>query len=180
MRMQWFSMRGAGLGCALLSVWVAACTPALNWRESNLPGTATLALFPCKPLTATRDLPLAGRQVSLHLHSCDADDAVWAVANAQLSDPALVTPALQELRAQAARHIGAALPPATGWAVPGATPNAAAGRVVLRGQLPDGRRVFEHQGLFVYGTQVFQATVIGAELNDAAVAPFFEGLRVRP
>jgi hypothetical protein len=178
--MQRFLMRWAGLGGALLTIGVAACTPALNWRESNLPGTATLALFPCKPLTASRDLPLAGQRVTMHLHSCDADDAVWAVASAQLSDPALVTPALQELRAQAAGHIGAVLPPATGWVVPGATPNSAAGRVVLRGQLPDGRRVFEHQGLFVYGTQVFQATVIGAALDDAAVAPFFEGLRVRP
>ncbi len=165
---------------ALFAGLLAACTPALNWREWPLAGTAAVALFPCKPVALTRDINLAGQQVPMQLHACDADDAVWAVASAPLGDPALVASALLELRSQAARHLRAAQPPPRAWPVPGATPNAAAGRVLLQGQLPDGRSVVEHQGLFVYGTQVFQATVIGARLEDAAVAPFFEGLRVRP
>jgi hypothetical protein len=165
-------------GSGLLAL--VACAPSLNWREWPVPGTAALALFPCKPISQTRELALAGQRVLMHLHSCDADDAVWAVATAQFSDPALVAPALTQLRAQSAQHIGATPASVRTWAVPGATPNPATGRVVLRGQLPDGRGVVQHQGLFVYGMQVFQATVMGAQLDDGALAPFFEGLRVRP
>ncbi len=165
---------------ALLTASLLGCVPALNWREWALPGTAALALFPCKPGAVTRVVALAGQRVAMQLHSCDADDAVWAVATAALADPALVATALQELRTQAARHLQAPQQRHVGWVVQGATPNSVAGRVLLRGHLPDGRSVVEHQGLFVHGTQVFQATVIGAQLDDATVAPFFEGLRVRP
>ncbi len=166
--------------CALLPLVVAACTPALNWREWALPSTATVALFPCKATAVARELDLAGQRVTMHLHACDADDAVWAVAHLQLADPAQVAPALQALRLQAARHIGAAAVPVQAWAVPGATPNVHSGRVTWQGQLPDGRRVAQAQGLFVYGTQVFQATAMGAHLDPAALAAFFEGIRVRP
>jgi hypothetical protein len=68
--------------------------------------------------------------------------------------------------------------------VPGMTPQAAARRWQLRGQLPDGRAVAEWVQVFAHGTRVFQASVIGPAGDPEAVsrraAPFFDALRVQP
>ena len=71
---------------------LAACAPALDWRDVRLEGSGVLLLFPCKPDSQTRTLSLAGASVRLSLHACSAAGSTWALAVADLGDPARVGP----------------------------------------------------------------------------------------
>ena len=42
----------------LVSIWVASCTPTLNWREVRFDGDDFPALMPCKPEEASREVTL--------------------------------------------------------------------------------------------------------------------------
>ena len=57
-------------GCAL-----AACSPTFNWREVRAEPTALKAMLPCKPDKGARNVPMAGREVSLQVIGCDTGDA---------------------------------------------------------------------------------------------------------
>jgi hypothetical protein len=162
----------------LLVQALAACTPSLDWREVRPEGSALTLLMPCRPSAQTRSVVLAGRSVRLVLTACSAGGQTWAVAAADLADPAVVEPALVELRQSAARNLGAADAAALPLAVSGATPNAASVRVGFAGHLPDGAAVQEQVALFTRGTVVFQATVVGARLPPDAVDTFFGSLRL--
>lgn len=170
------------LGAA--AAWLlVACSPALDWRELRPAGAGVVALFPCKPASHARRLMLAGTTVTMTLHACTADGVTWALAHADLGDPALVADALTGLRDAASANLGpgqAQNMPARSGHVSGATPNRQAGRVVIEGRLPDGSAVQEQQLLFVRGTTVLQATAIGARLDGQALEAFFGGLRVLP
>lgn len=89
-------MQGARLFGSFQWLWPAlvlglgACAPATNWREVSPPQAASLkALFPCKPEHASRKIPLDGltEPVQLHLLSCEADGATWALSYATTGSP---------------------------------------------------------------------------------------------
>ena len=67
-------------GCVLL----AACSPALNWRELGFEGSGARASLPCKPDRTTRTVPLGGQPLELHMAGCEADGAMLAVMWARL------------------------------------------------------------------------------------------------
>lgn len=172
-------------GCAALLL--AACAPALDWRQFQPEGWPLAVALPCKPNSQQRQVPLAGRSVAWRMLACSADDHVFAIASADLGDPALVPAALQALGGAARDNLRARVLADQAAAVPGMTPQAAARRWQLRGQLPDGRAVAEQVQVFAHGTRVFQASVIGpaAAGDDTAAldrraAPFFDALRVEP
>ena len=156
----------------------SACSPVLDWREVRLQGTTLTTLFPCRPAGQARRLVLAGADVEMMLHACTGDGVVYGVGFADVLQPARVGPALAELRQAAARNLGAqlgnVLDPAQ---VPGATPNAQAGRATLSGVLSDGRAVQETIAVFARGTWVYQATVLGASPSAEARESFFGSLR---
>jgi len=167
-----------GLRIALVTALaLAACSPALDWREVRPEGTGLTLLLPCRPSQQVRTVALAGRDVRLALVACSAGGQTWAVAFADVGDPAAVGPALDGLRRAAARNLGAADAGSQALSVPGATPNAASARLALAGRLPDGAAVQEQVALFTRGTFVFQATVVGPALPADAVDTFFGGLR---
>ena len=85
--------------CATMALTVlAACTPTLDWREVRPGAAEAVALFPCKPASHARELALAGQQVKLTLHACQAGDATWGLAWADVGDPGRVADALQALQ----------------------------------------------------------------------------------
>jgi hypothetical protein len=162
----------------LIALAVTACSPSLNWRETRPENSGVRLTFPCKPSAQTRELALAGRPVSMQLHSCQAADATFALTVADMVDPTFVTPALRELRAAALRNLG---PQAKGTAGPpfnvaGMTPNPEASRGIYAGSLPDGKAVQEQAAFFAVGTRVYQATVLGA-MDAEAVDLFFESIK---
>lgn len=163
-----------------LLVLLAGCGPALDWRQFQPEGWPLQLAMPCKPADQQRHIALAGTRVALRMLSCSADDHVFAVASADVGDPARVAPALQALAAAARANVQATVLDEQAAAVPGMTPQAAARRWRLRGQLPDARPVAEQLLVFAHGTRVFQASLIGPAADDARAAPFFDALRVLP
>lgn len=165
---------------AVACLGLAACTPALNWRVWRVEGTPLTAVLPCKPSTYARLLPLAGAQTTLHLNACSTDTATWGVSHAELVEPARIDPALRALLTAAAANVGVAAAAAAPWAPPGATPAQGAARARVGGHLPDGRATTVHVAVFAFGTQVFQATAIGHQIDSEALDTFFAGLRLQP
>jgi len=166
---------------AVLAVAFAAasCTPVLDWREVRPGGARLAALFPCRPELQVRRLPLAGTVVEMSLWACSAGGATYAVGFADVGEPHRVALALDELAASAARNIRSTGTPGTvPLRVAGMTPNPRAKRQTLAGQLADGQRVQEQMAVFVRGARVYQATMVGARLDDEAVEMFFGALRL--
>jgi hypothetical protein len=166
----------SGLAVVLLS----ACAPALDWREVRPAGSGITLLFPCKPDSHARQVRLGPDSVRLELHACTAAGTTWALAFADMGDPARVGPALVELRATAANNLAAADQSALALKVEGATPNAESQRVQFQGRMPDGRAVTEQVAVFARGTRVFQAIALAEKLDAEAADSFFGSLRVVP
>jgi len=160
-----------------LAVVAAACTPTLDWRELRPEGSGALVLLPCRPSVQVRGVRLAGQTVRLAMHACSAGGATWALAVADVGDPAQVAPALDELRRAAAANLGAAGGQPLPLTVAGATPNPSSMRLQISGRLADGSAVQEQVAVFARGTQVFQASVIGERLPADGVETFFASLR---
>ncbi len=156
---------------------LAACAPALDWRDVRAADGLVKAQLPCKPTTHTRKVMLVGQSVALSLQVCSAGGQTWALAWANVTDPAQVGPALRELREAAAANIGAQMSVPVPLNVPGATPHADSTRLRLEGRRADGQAVREQIALFARGTLVVQATALGAELPDDAADTFFASLR---
>lgn len=156
---------------------LAACAPALDWRDVRAADGLVKAQLPCKPITHTRKVMLAGQLVNLSLQACGAGGQTWALAWVDISDPVRVGAALRELREAAAANIGAQTSVSLPLIVPGATPHADSTRLRLEGRRADGQAVREQIALFARGTLVVQATALGAELPDDAADTFFASLR---
>jgi hypothetical protein len=164
----------------VLMLTLVACAPALDWREVRPADSGLVGLMPCRPSVHQRNVRLAGPPVALTLNACSADGLTFALAHADVGDPARVSAALAELRSAALANVGAGPPETLVWAVPGATPNPASARLRLVGRLADGKPVDEQVAVFSQGTRVFQATVIGPRLPAEVADTFFEGLRLAP
>jgi hypothetical protein len=165
--------------CGAAAAWsLAACTPALNWREVRPADSEAIALFPCKPQRFSRDVTLAGSKVPVQLASCSAQDATYALMYAQVGDPIKVNAALAEMRSAAAANIGAKVTAGAAWSVPGMTPNPLAEKLVMEGRNAQGDAVREEAAFFVKGLRVYQATVVGPQLDKEAVDTFFSGLKL--
>jgi hypothetical protein len=136
--------------------------------------------MPCKPDSHARQVQLGRDLVRLELHACTAAGSTWALAFADVGDPARVGPALEELLASATRNLAAAEPRQLPLKAEGATPNPVSKRVQLQGQMPDGRAVTEQVAVFAKGTRVYRAVALGAALDAESVDGFFGSLRLAP
>ena len=73
--------------CFLISAMaLAACSPALNWREVRVGKSELKALLPCKPDHGSRNQRLGGQDVELKMLGCETEGALFAVASAELGD----------------------------------------------------------------------------------------------
>jgi hypothetical protein len=175
--MPWNPARGGRVAALTLLALLCACSPTLDWREVRPEGGA-VAMFPCKPSTDARMVTLDGVRVRMLLSACRAGDATWALAAADMADPARVTPALAALRSASVANLGAPVQRVGPMQVSGMTPNPQAERVRIQGKLPGGEVVTLESGFFVRGTWVFQATVMGVQPSGEAVTTFFDGLKL--
>lgn len=162
----------------LVPAALVACSPTLDWRQVRPEDSRVSMMFPCKPATQVRRLSLGGREVRMTLHVCSAGGQAWALSWADVADPARLGDAMAELQRGAAVNIGAAPVEGTPLSVRGATPHAGSTRQQLSGLRPDGRPVTLASAVFAYGTVVYQATVLGETLPDAATQTFFAALQV--
>lgn len=168
---------------ALLAAALSACSPADDWREMQPSGTGLSARFPCKPDAQSRGVVLAGASVSWTMHACQVGEVTFAVAGADVGDPARVGPALRALTQSSAANLGLsadAVPAAQPVTVPGMTPQPDAGRRALAGRSPRGDAVRLTTLVASRGTRIVQASVLGPAPSEAAVQTFLEGLRFLP
>src|SRR5436309_1517187 len=104
---------------------LAACSPALDWREVRIDDGGFVARFPCRPQRISRSLTIVGHPVRMQMVSCVADGITYAATWADLDDPRAVQPALEALRRAAAANLGMAQGASSPFALRGATPNEA-------------------------------------------------------
>jgi hypothetical protein len=166
-----------GRPAAALLIVLAACTPALNWRETRPEGSGVKMLFPCRPDRHERTIRVAGAELHMQMHFCSAAGAAFSLAFVDASDPTRVTPLLARLRAAAAANVGGTATVRT-MVVPGATPNEQSALIRVEGHLPDGRGVVEHAAFFVKGLRLYQATALGKSLTTDALETFFSSIEI--
>jgi hypothetical protein len=164
--------------CMLVNL--AACAPALDWRDVHPAGSALTLQFPCRPDSQARSVSLAGAPVLLTLRVCSARDLTFGLVQADLGDPSRVGPALAALQAGAAANIGALPGGVSPQTVPGATPQRGAGRLRLAGQRPGGSSVHLDTLVFARGTVAYQASVLGDAPAGDAADTYFESIRFQP
>lgn len=169
----------------LVPVLLAACNPAMNWRETRFKDTALVAMLPCKPDQGARVVPLGGRNVSLHMAGCDAGGATFAVAYANLDGPGTAPAVLAQWRTATLANMGAV----SSREVPlGGTPSATSGGtgsaastglllVTAQGQRKDGSAVAMQGAWFAKDAQVFHAVVYAERISPEVTEAFFSGLR---
>jgi hypothetical protein len=104
----------------------------------------------------------------------------WGLLQADGVNPDRVDAVLAALRQSAATNIGARPGLLTAQQVPGSTPQPGAGRSRLEGQRPDGATVCLSTLSFVYGTQVFLASVLASDPVGEAVETYFASIRIQP
>lgn len=155
---------------------LAGCSPALDWRTVELPGTDLQAVLPCRPGRFERTVQLEGRALKLFMLSCETNGVTYALSTADVGDTGQVEPVLSALLEAARRAIRG-----SGSAISrqpyGATPfrNNASAR--FAGIRPDATPVQEVVQVFGRGARVFEAIAIGPRLPEAAVQPFQDALR---
>jgi len=172
------SLRRAGHLSIALACGLSACSPALNWRETHPPDSGVSALFPCKPDHHLRRVKLAGAELMMQLSSCTAADSVYALSHVDVGQAARVTPVLQALREVAAENIGGPTAVNDPQPVPGMTPHPLAQRLGWSGTRSDGSVIAAQAMFFTQGTHVYQATVVGTQLDAGAIDTFFAALKL--
>ena len=163
----------AALGPAL-----SGCAPPMDWREVRA-GAVVVAL-PCRPSVYERAVPLAGSTPAFRLQACSAGGSTWALADADLADPARVTPALQQLGRSVADNTSAKVLRDEPWELPGATPNPQSRRISVEGRRPDGRPVRQHSVVFALATRVVQVSVVGDAPDGQDIDTLLASIRVVP
>jgi len=180
--------RGHRARAAALRRWPAlsllalagACSPAADWRDVRPAGLRVQLALPCRPDAMARRLLLAGTEVELQLYACSAGGSTFALASADLGDPQRVGAALAELGAAARANVRGRIVRDEAAAVGGMTPHPASRRWRIAGSLPDGRDVVQEVAVFAFGSRVYQATVVGAQLDAAVAQTLFDSLKVTP
>ena len=167
----------AVLPISLLLAGLGACSPTLDWRETAAEGSGVVAMFPCRPDRHARTVEIAGSKLKMEMLACPAGGATYALAFADVAEPAQVALALSELRAATLRNVQAEPPQVSPAQVRGMTPNTEAVRVAATGRLPDGARVQAHAVFFVKGLRVYQGSVIGAKTATDTNEIFLSGFR---
>lgn len=144
---------------------LAACQPALNWREARPAGSGAVALFPCKPEVDQRP--------GMGLAQCEAAGRRFALSWADLPDPTQLSAALKAMPQALAAKLGQPLPPPQALQVPGMTPLPEAAEYLLAAAAGVTR-----VAVFAHGGRVYQAVMTAAADDRAAWDSFRVGLAI--
>ncbi len=172
------------IGGMLAVTLAVACSPVFNWREVRLPQTELKAWLPCKPDQGSRTLPLAGRDVAIHMLGCETGGALYAVSQADVGmtgasevQAQWQAALLANLQAPATQAQPWALKPMAAAAPPAAPPGLAL-QLQATGRRADGRAVQAQAVWFARGAWLFHAVVYADRITPEMVEPFFSGLEL--
>lgn len=175
------------IASALLTLTaLAACSPALNWRQVPLKSIDTTALLPCKPDRTDREVPLGGEPTQLEMAGCEAAGATFALMAVQLPEGRAPDAVLAGWQQATLQNMQAAGEVRRQPFVPaGGLPLAHAQRVAAQGQRADGQAVAA-QAVWTAraapggGVQLLHAVMYAPHLKPEVADAFFEGLAWRP
>jgi len=152
-------------GFALIVASLAACQPALNWREVRPSGSGLVVQFPCKPdVDQRKDKGLA---------QCEAAGQGFAVSWAEVPDATQVAAALKAMPQALAGKLGVVLAPAGTLVVPGMTPMPEAGQYRLAATTGVTR-----VAVFAHGARVYQVLMTAQKDDESTWESFRGGLSV--
>lgn len=158
---------------------LAACAPALDWREVVLADAGLAASFPCRPHANTATVPLGGADVALTMHTCKAADATFAVGHARLQAGVLPGPVLEQWRQAVLGGMHLQVRDSAAFTLPRAGTIPQAVRLHADGKAPDGGPLALDAAWFARGTDVYVAMAYAGRLPPEASAPFLAGLQLR-
>ena len=183
----------------ILALWmlVAACSPALDWRETRQPELGFAVSLPGKPLVAARELAFEGAPVPMTMVSAGRDATLFAVGVARLPAAALADmAAVQRTTARFAealrRNVHGAETSSAAIPVPTFAGGFAGGRALrydaafsARGDATSGnksRAVHLYARLVVADDRLYQVVALGSaeQLTPQALETFFESFRLLP
>lgn len=168
----------------VLTAALGACSPVFNWREVPIADDGLVALLPCKPDHATRNLPLGGgsASVAVDMTGCEAGGATFAVAHASAEDAAQADAWMRAWRAATRSQLAGAAIVETPATLPRAAGSPAPVRFDLPQQQGAGGPAPAHVLWFAQQragkVALYQATVLGRPESAEAPGVFFEGLRL--
>ena len=154
-----------------------ACSPSLNWRDVRLDQTPVLALFPCKPERAAREVSMGDQTLTLNVLACDAGDAKFALAYADTQAADKTGPLLGPWREITLANMRATVPRDLPVNIKGVNASSAKG-VVAKGTRPDSVPVVLQAVWFAHGTHIFQASVYSEFVRPQEAETYFGGLRL--
>jgi len=152
----------------------AACTPAMNWRDTNV-GRVTV-LLPCKPDRGQRAVRLADQDVTLSMAGCEAGGALFAVSHIQVpGDRAQETATAWRKVTLANMRAGAA----TDVAGSGGSASLSMQRITTQGLRPDGSPVQAQLAWITSGGDVFQLAVYADRLTPDMLDNLFSDIKLQ-
>ena len=153
------------------------CSPPLNWRDVRLDQSSVLALFPCKPERAAREVAMNNQTLTLSMLACDVDDTKFALAYADTPDPEKTGPLLASWKTVTLDNMRATVPQEVPVNIKGVTGPPATG-VMANGRRPDGTAVVLQAVWFASGSRIFQASVYSDVARSQVAETYFAGLRL--
>jgi hypothetical protein len=157
---------------------LSACSPPLNWREVQLE-TGMRGLLPCKPDQTQQAQTLAGRTIQIQMQGCEAGDALWALASADLGTGAnAIYPEIQQawqvgLQKALQSDTAASAQPYKVVADPG-EPGVA---VSLAGRSPEGKPLQVRALWFLRGQRIHLAVVYAQRITPDMLETFWDSVR---
>ena len=162
-------------GLALL-LGLLACSPSLNWR--TVPVAQLVALLPCKPDHAERQVALDRAQRTLSMWGCEAGGALFAVSHLRVDAPATPAQVIDAWQLAALRNMPGASPQALPFNAPALAGQAPVSGAMVRasGKRADGQAVQAQLAWISRGTDVYHLAVYAPELTPAMTETFFTEL----
>lgn len=90
-----------------LTLALAGCSSANNWRDYSSPDAPFRVMFPDKPAVHQRTIDLDGMKVAMTMTAVDRDGTMYAVGSAEAPDAAQAQKALGAMKTALVRNIGA-------------------------------------------------------------------------
>jgi hypothetical protein len=164
---------------------LSACQPSLNWRASQLEGSALRFELPCKPDKTVRTVSMAGQALELAVAGCEAEDAVWAVMSTQAPASVDRNELIKGWRQATLQNMRATEVQEATWTPPKSALDGAV-RVLAKGTGPNGQALMAHAVWFSHleGNQlrmvhavVYQNNVKKSQSQPSA-DPFIESFKL--
>jgi hypothetical protein len=155
---------------------LVACTPTHNWREIRPGGAGLVALWPCKPDQAQRTVVLAGREVALHMSSCDVAGQTFAAGAIGLPEGLAASDVVSAWRKASLASLRVAEDRFSPWQPPLRSGLQAQGWRA-DGVRHDGQAVHAQAVVLTQGGTVFQLVVYGQPAPEV-LTTWLDGVRL--